>query len=44
MRKSDEDIHVFAYNLEVLLRRAMPKRSEEDRGTLGKQQLVEGLQ
>jgi hypothetical protein len=44
MRKPDEDIQVFAYNLEVLLRRAMPKIGEEDRGTLLKQQFVEGLQ
>jgi hypothetical protein len=44
MRKPDEDIQVFAYNLEVLLRRAVPKIGEEDRGTLLKQQFVEGLQ
>ena len=43
MRKPDEDIQVFAYNLEILLRRAMPKIGEGDRGALLKQQFVEGL-
>ncbi|CAB4031914.1 Hypothetical predicted protein [Paramuricea clavata] len=41
MRKQlDEDIQVFGYNLEVLLRRAhaVPKIGEGDRGTLLKQQ------
>ena len=38
--KPDEDIQVFAYNLEALLRRAMPALGENQRDTLLKQQLV----
>ena len=34
MRKPDEDMQVFAYNLETLLRRAMPKIGDGDRGIL----------
>jgi hypothetical protein len=42
VRKPDEDIQIFASNLEALLRRAMPtsKRATE---TLLKQQFVEGV-
>ncbi len=43
MRKPDEDIQVFAYNLEALLRRAMPNIEKSDRDTLLKQQFVEGV-
>ena len=43
MRKPDEDIQVFAYNLEALLRRAMPNIEKGDRDTLLKQQFVEGV-
>jgi NADH pyrophosphatase NudC (nudix superfamily) len=43
MRKPDEDIQVFAYNLEALLRRAMPNIEKGDRETLLKQQFVEGV-
>ncbi len=41
MRKPDEDIQVFAYNLEALLRRAMPNIEKSDRDTLLRQQFVE---
>ncbi len=43
MRKPDEDIQVFGYNLEALLRRAMPNIEKSDRDTLLKQQFVEGV-
>ena len=43
MRKPDEHIQVFAYNLEALLRRAMPNIEKSDRDTLLKQQFVEGV-
>ncbi|CAB4039803.1 Hypothetical predicted protein, partial [Paramuricea clavata] len=43
MRMPDEDIQVFAYNLEALLRRAMPNIEKGDRETLLKQQFVEGV-
>jgi hypothetical protein len=43
MRKPDEYIQVFAYNLEALLRRAMPNIEKGDRETLLKQQFVEGV-
>ena len=42
-RKPEEDIQVFAYNLEALLRRAMPNVADSDRSTLLKQQFVEGV-
>ena len=42
-RKPEEDIQVFAYNLEALLRRAMPNVADGDRSTLLKQQFVEGV-
>ncbi|CAB4044569.1 Retrovirus-related Pol poly from transposon, partial [Paramuricea clavata] len=40
-RKPDEDIQVFAYNLEALLRRAMPKSENGDRDVLLQQQFIE---
>ena len=43
IRKPEEHIQVFAYNLEVLLRRAMPKMEEGDEEILFKQQFVEGV-
>ena len=43
IRKPEEDIQVFAYNLEVLLRRAMPKMEKGDGEILLKQQFVEGV-
>ena len=43
MRNPDENIQVFAYNLEALLRRAMPNIEKGDRETLLKQQFVEGV-
>jgi hypothetical protein len=42
-RKPDEDIQVFAYNLEALLRRAMPKIENGDRDVLLQQQFIEGV-
>jgi hypothetical protein len=42
-RKSEEDIQVFAYNLESLLRRAMPKLGANERDILLKQQFIEGI-
>jgi hypothetical protein len=42
MRKPDEDIQVFAYNLEALLRRAMRNIEKGDIETFLKQQFVEG--
>lgn len=42
-RKPDEDIQVFAYNLEALLRRAMPALRGNERDTLLKQQFIEGV-
>ena len=43
MRKPEKDVQVFAYNLEALLRRAMPKIEKGDSETLLKQQFVEGV-
>ena len=43
MRKQEEVVQVFAYNLEALLRRAMPKIEKGDSETLLKQQFVEGV-
>ena len=43
IRKPEEDIQVFAYNLEVLLQRAMPKMEKGDGEILLKQQFVEGV-
>ena len=43
IRKPEEDIQVFAYNLDVLLRRAMPKVEKGDEEILLKQQFVEGV-
>ena len=43
MRKPEEDVQVFAHNLEALLRRAMPKIEKGDSETLLKQQFVEGV-
>jgi hypothetical protein len=40
-RKPDEDIQVFAYNLEAMLRRAMPKIENGD--VLLQQQFIEGV-
>ena len=40
-RKPDEDIQVFAYNLEALLRRAMPNIGNADREVLLQQQFIE---
>ena len=40
-RKPDEDIQVFAYNLEALLRRAMPEIENGDRDVLLQQQFIE---
>ena len=42
-RKPDEDIQVFAYNLEALLRRAMPNIENADREVLLQQQFIEGV-
>ena len=42
-RKPEEDIQVFAYNLESLLRRAMPKLGANERDILLKQQFIEGI-
>ena len=42
-RKPDEDIQVFAYNLEALLRRAMPNIGNADREVLLQQQFIEGV-
>lgn len=42
-RKPEEDIQVFAYNLESLLRRAMPGLGASERDTLLKQQFIEGI-
>lgn len=42
-RKPDEDIQVFAYNLEALLRRAMPNIENGDRDVLLQQQFIEGV-
>ena len=42
-RKPDEDIQVFAYNLEALLRRAMPGIENGDRNVLLQQQFIEGV-
>jgi hypothetical protein len=42
-RKPDEDIQVFAYNLEALLRHAMPKIENGDRDVLPQQQFIEGV-
>ena len=41
-RKPAEDIQVFAYALETLLRRAMPEVGNDERNTLLKQQFIEG--
>ena len=41
-RKPAEDIQVFAYALETLLRRAMPELGNDERNTLLKQQFIEG--
>ena len=41
--KPEEDIQVFAYNLESLLRRAMPKLGANERDILLKQQFIEGI-
>lgn len=41
-RKPREDIQVFAYGLETLLSRAMPKIANDERNTLLKQQFIEG--
>ena len=43
IKKPEEDIQVFAYNLEVLLRRAMPKIEKGDGEILLKQQFIEGV-
>ena len=42
-RKPGEDIQVFAYNLEALLRRAMPNIGNADREVLLQQQFIEGV-
>jgi hypothetical protein len=42
-RKPDEDIQMFAYNLEALLRHAMTKIENEDRDVLPQQQFIEGV-
>jgi hypothetical protein len=42
-RKPEEDIQVFAYNLESLLRRAMPKLGANERDILLKQQFIKGI-
>ena len=42
-RKPDEDIQVFAYNSESLLRRAMPNLGETERDVLLKQQFIEEI-
>jgi hypothetical protein len=42
-RKPDEDIQMFDYNLEALLRHAMTKIENEDRDVLPQQQFIEGV-
>ncbi|CAB4035238.1 Hypothetical predicted protein [Paramuricea clavata] len=42
-RKPGEDIQAFAYNLEALLRRAMPKIENGHRDVLLQQQFIEGV-
>jgi hypothetical protein len=42
-RKPEEDIQVFAYNLESLLRRAMPKLGANECDILLKQQFIDGM-
>ena len=42
-RKPEEDMQLFAYNLEALLSRAMPNIEAGDRNTLLKQQFIEGV-
>ena len=42
IKKPEEGIQVFAYNFEVLLRRAMPKMEKGDGEILLKQQFIEG--
>ena len=43
VRKPDEDIQIFPYILEALLRRAMPGLGGAERDTLLKQQFIEGV-